>query len=59
MAGQKRVAEALGKSGTSHANTHTLEYGEENPQCTEQVESCWQKNRRGFHIVVREEASVN
>ena len=28
----------------------TISYGKEHPQCTEQVESCWQKNRR-VHFV--------
>jgi len=46
----RRVAEALGGLGLGAANAHTLSYGREQPQCTEQVESCWQKNRR-VHFV--------
>ena len=25
--------------------------GKEQPVCTEETEACWQRNRRGFHIV--------
>jgi outer membrane protein OmpA-like peptidoglycan-associated protein len=46
-----RTADALRKLGVS-AKLETVSYGKENPQCTDQTESCWQKNRRA-HLVVR------
>jgi peptidoglycan-associated lipoprotein len=32
--------------GVSADRLKTISYGKERPQCTEQNESCWQKNRR-------------
>ena len=29
----------------------TVSKGKEQQVCTEQTESCWQRNRRGFHII--------
>jgi peptidoglycan-associated lipoprotein len=29
----------------------TVSKGKEQPVCTEENEACWQRNRRGFHIV--------
>jgi peptidoglycan-associated lipoprotein len=29
----------------------TISKGEEQPVCSEETESCWQQNRRGFHII--------
>jgi peptidoglycan-associated lipoprotein len=29
----------------------TVSKGEEEPVCTEETEACWQRNRRGFHII--------
>jgi peptidoglycan-associated lipoprotein len=36
--------------GVSTDRLKTISYGKERPQCTEQAESCWQKNRR-VHFV--------
>ena len=36
--------------GVSADRLKTISYGKERPQCTEQEESCWQKNRR-VHFV--------
>ena len=36
--------------GVSADRLKTISYGKERPQCTEQAESCWQKNRR-VHFV--------
>ncbi|MCX6631322.1 MAG: peptidoglycan-associated lipoprotein Pal, partial [Candidatus Solibacter sp.] len=36
--------------GVSADRLKTVSYGKERPQCTEQNESCWQKNRR-VHFV--------
>jgi peptidoglycan-associated lipoprotein len=55
--GQKRVASArsfLDVTGVSGDRLLAMSYGEERPQCTEQNESCWQRNRRvHFEIVAR------
>lgn len=48
-----RVAEILRGLGLNAARLHTVSYGKEMPQCTEQAEACWQKNRRA-HFIVRE-----
>jgi len=29
----------------------TISKGKEQPVCTEETEACWQRNRRGFHII--------
>ena len=29
----------------------TVSKGKEQPVCTEENEACWQRNRRGFHII--------
>ena len=29
----------------------TVSKGKEQPVCTEEIEACWQRNRRGFHII--------
>jgi peptidoglycan-associated lipoprotein len=29
----------------------TISKGKEQPVCSEETESCWQQNRRGFHII--------
>ena len=47
--GDKRASAAqdfLVKSGVPADKIHTISYGKERPQCTEENESCWQKNRR-------------
>ncbi len=37
--------------GVSAAKLSTVSYGEERPQCTEDTESCWQRNRRAHFSV--------
>ncbi|MBO7605747.1 MAG: OmpA family protein, partial [Elusimicrobiaceae bacterium] len=47
--GQKRANEVRDyyiKLGVKAENINTVSYGEENPVCTDQTESCWAKNRR-------------
>jgi outer membrane protein OmpA-like peptidoglycan-associated protein len=29
----------------------TISKGKEQPVCTDETEACWQRNRRGFHVV--------
>lgn len=38
--------EFLTQAGVSGDRLRTISYGKEKPQCTEESESCWQKNRR-------------
>jgi peptidoglycan-associated lipoprotein len=38
--------QALQQAGVSPDSIKTISYGKEKPQCTEQNEGCWQKNRR-------------
>jgi peptidoglycan-associated lipoprotein len=40
------VKEYLVQLGVPAEKLNTISYGKERPQCTEQNESCWQKNRR-------------
>ena len=52
--GQKRANEVRDyyiKLGIKAENINTVSYGEENPLCTDQTESCWAKNRRAETIV--------
>ena len=52
--GQKRANEVRDyyiKLGVKAENINTVSYGEENPLCTDQTESCWAKNRRADTIV--------
>ncbi len=47
--GQKRANEVRDyyiKLGIKAENITAISYGEENPLCTDQTESCWAKNRR-------------
>jgi peptidoglycan-associated lipoprotein len=47
--GDRRAASAkefLQQLGVPADRIKTVSYGKERPQCTEQTESCWQKNRR-------------
>ncbi len=48
----QRVEEVLREYGVPAAAVEVVSYGKESPQCTEETESCWQKNRRA-HISVR------
>jgi len=52
--GQKRANEVRDyyiKLGVKAENINTISYGEENPLCTDQTESCWAKNRRADTVV--------
>jgi peptidoglycan-associated lipoprotein len=47
--GDRRATSAkefLQQLGVPSDRLKTISYGKERPQCTEQNESCWQKNRR-------------
>ncbi len=53
--GQRRAASAkkfLTDLGISATRISLISYGKEKPGCTENTESCWQKNRRDDFIVV-------
>ncbi len=39
--------------GVPAKRIETVSYGEEKPQCTEQTEECWAKNRRAHFVVLR------
>ena len=47
---------SLAQLGLPGASFKPLSYGKEAPQCTEQSESCWSRNRRA-HFVVRTAAT--
>jgi peptidoglycan-associated lipoprotein len=50
--GDKRASSAeefLANMGIPRSQLTIISYGKEKPQCTEQSENCWQKNRRA-HI---------
>ena len=52
--GQRRADSAkryLINLGINASRISTISYGEEKPQCKEQNEGCWQKNRRAHFIV--------
>lgn len=52
--GQKRADEVKNyyiKLGVKADYINTMSYGEENPLCTDQTESCWAKNRRADTVV--------
>ena len=38
--------QALQQAGVGADALKTISYGKEKPQCTDQNEDCWQKNRR-------------
>lgn len=48
----KTVKDVLLRNGVS-ANVSLISYGESNPVCTEKTNSCWQKNRRVEHSLVK------
>jgi peptidoglycan-associated lipoprotein len=55
--GQRRSVSAkkyLIDGGISPRRITLISYGKERPQCTENSETCWQKNRRDDFIVVNE-----
>ena len=37
--------------GVSAERMITISKGKEQPACTEENEACWQRNRRGFHVI--------
>jgi len=37
--------------GIAASRLTTISYGEERPQCTQQNEECWSKNRRGHFVI--------
>lgn len=39
--------------GVASKRVEIVSYGEEKPQCTEQTEECWAKNRRAHFVVLR------
>jgi len=39
--------------GVAAKRIEIVSYGEEKPQCTEQTEECWAKNRRAHFVVLR------
>ena len=39
--------------GVAASKLSTVSYGEERPQCTENMESCWQRNRRAHFTAAR------
>ncbi|RJQ44727.1 MAG: peptidoglycan-associated lipoprotein Pal [Nitrospiraceae bacterium] len=52
--GEKRAKAAkdyLASLGVPPSKMSTVTYGEEKPACTEQSESCWQKNRRAHFTI--------
>lgn len=55
--GQKRADSAkqyLITLGIISSRIDIISYGEEKPLCTEQNESCWQKNRRAHFVFIEE-----
>ncbi|MEJ2084616.1 MAG: peptidoglycan-associated lipoprotein Pal [Acidobacteriota bacterium] len=52
--GERRANSALNylsSLGVSSSGIRTISYGEERPQCTEQAESCWWRNRRAHFVI--------
>ena len=45
------VKEYMVSLGVAADRITTISKGEEQPVCTEENEACWQRNRRGFHII--------
>jgi peptidoglycan-associated lipoprotein len=45
----KKAEQFLETLGLPASQLRTVSFGKENPVCTDQTESCWQKNRRA-HI---------
>ncbi len=48
----KSVKDVLVSNGVT-ANITLVSYGESNPVCTEKTKSCWQKNRRVNHTLIK------
>ncbi len=52
--GERRAAavkEYVVSLGVPGDRVTTVSKGKEQPVCTEDTEACWQRNRRGFHII--------
>ena len=52
--GERRAAavkQYLVSLGIGADRVVTVSKGKEQPVCTEENDACWQRNRRGFHIV--------
>jgi len=47
-----RAAEILASFGVPEKRIQRISYGKERPQCTDPMESCWQRNRR-VHLSLR------
>lgn len=47
----KAAKEYLASLGVAASRMSVVTYGEEKPLCTEQNETCWQKNRRAHFVV--------
>jgi peptidoglycan-associated lipoprotein len=45
------VKDYLVSLGVQADRMATVSKGKEQPVCTEENEACWQRNRRGFHII--------
>ena len=45
------VKDYLVSLGVGADRVTTISKGKEQPVCTEEDEACWQRNRRGFHII--------
>ncbi len=45
--------EYLVSLGIDGNRIRTISYGKERPQCSEQTEDCWQRNRRGHFVLAR------
>jgi peptidoglycan-associated lipoprotein len=55
--GRRRAASAkkyLTDMGVSRHRISLISYGKEKPTCSEQTETCWQKNRRDDFVVTNE-----
>ena len=52
--GERRAAavkDYIVSLGVAADRVTTVSKGKEQPVCTEETEACWQRNRRGFHII--------
>jgi peptidoglycan-associated lipoprotein len=49
----KSARDFLVALGVASKKIEIVSYGEEKPQCTEQTEECWAKNRRAHFVVLR------
>ena len=45
------VKDYLVSLGVTADRITTISKGKEQPVCSEEAEPCWQRNRRGFHII--------